>query len=59
LTTKEWCRDNHGAVEHDFVEEIERRRHGALQAVLEQKDAAPIRAHLIKRANEDKVSGAK
>jgi hypothetical protein len=31
----------------------------SFKAVLEQKDAAPIRAYLIKRANEDKVSGAK
>jgi alcohol dehydrogenase (cytochrome c)/quinohemoprotein ethanol dehydrogenase len=29
------------------------------KAVLEQKDAAAIRAYLIKRANEDKVSGGK
>ena len=28
-------------------------------AVLEQKDAAAIRAYLIKRANEDKASSAK
>lgn len=31
----------------------------SFKAVLEQKDAAAIRAYLIKRANEDKVSGAK
>ena len=29
------------------------------KAVLDKKDVAAIRAHLIKRANEDKVSGAK